>query len=233
MAASWVFPRILGVGVISQQGTLVYAEAFSDAPEPSLYASEAAVVAGAIEERRREFGTVRACARAALRRLGVPAAPILPDADGVPRWPAGVVGSMTHCPGYRAAVVSRATDTHSIGIDAEPHAPLPDDVRAFVLHGDERKPGGRPDLHWDRIHFCVKEAVYKAWFPLTRRWLEFEDVAVALETGGVDTGVDAGGVAAGVDAGGVGGTFRARVRAGTEFRGTWTVRRGLIVAVAS
>src|SRR5918999_1195721 len=131
------------------------AELFADAPESAMYSVEAAAVAGAALERRREFATVRYCARRALRRLGVPAAPIVPDADRAPRWPDGVVGSMTHCAGYRAAVVARTGELRGVGIDAEPHAPLPADVFDFVLRDDERAPlralaDADPVPHWDR-----------------------------------------------------------------------------------
>ena len=181
------------------------AELFGDAPESAMLPAEAAVVAGAVVERRREFGSVRHCARNALRRLGVPAAAILPDADGAPRWPAGLVGSMTHCGGYRAAVVARAGALRGVGIDAEPHAALPEEMRDLVL-ADDVDAGA--DAHWDRVVFCVKEAVYKAWFPLTRRWLDFADVATAVRPDG---------------------TFDARV--GDErFKGRWLVDRGLVVA---
>jgi 4'-phosphopantetheinyl transferase EntD len=33
---------------------------------------------------------------------------------------------------------------------------------------------------WDRLLFCAKEAIYKAWFPLAYRWLGFEDAAVTI-----------------------------------------------------
>jgi 4'-phosphopantetheinyl transferase EntD len=102
------------------------AEMFSDVPESTMLSIEAAAVEGAVAERR-EFGTVRHCARKALLRIGVPPVPVLPDVDGAPRWPVGVVGSMTHCAGYRAAAVARSSELCSVGIDAEPHAPLPDD----------------------------------------------------------------------------------------------------------
>ena len=35
-------------------------------------------------------------------------------------------------------------------------------------------------MHWDRLLFCAKEAVYKAWFPLTERWLGFEDAHITF-----------------------------------------------------
>jgi 4'-phosphopantetheinyl transferase EntD len=30
-----------------------------------------------------------------------------------------------------------------------------------------------PAVPWGRLLFSAKESVYKAWFPLTRRWLDF------------------------------------------------------------
>jgi 4'-phosphopantetheinyl transferase EntD len=202
------------------------AEMFSDAPDSAMFPIEAAAVAGSVAERRREFATVRYCAREALKRIGAPAVPILPDADRVPRWPAGVVGSMTHCQGYRAAAVARSGELHGLGIDAEPHAAIPGAARELVLRDDERArllplADAYPDVHWDRIAFCAKEAVYKTWFPLTRRWLDFADVSATVH---------------------VDGTFDARLRVraprspGVELdrlSGRWMVRRGLILAATS
>jgi 4'-phosphopantetheinyl transferase EntD len=192
------------------------AELFSDVPESTMYSDEAAAVAGAGVERRREFGTVRWCARTALRQLGVSAVPILPDRDRAPRWPVGIVGSMTHCAGYRAAVVARSGELRGIGIDAEPHAPLPPDVLDLVLRDEERArlvalADADPGTHWDRLVFCAKEAVYKAWFPLTGQWLDFEDVSVTVQPGG---------------------TFEARLR-GAELSGRWKIERGLVLAATS
>jgi 4'-phosphopantetheinyl transferase EntD len=161
-------------------------EMFSDAPEDAMLTAEAAIVAAAAAERRREFATVRHCARQALGKLGLPAAPILPDAEGVPQWPTGVVGSMTHCRGYRAAAVARASDARGLGIDAEPDSPLPEMVRDLVLHGEERTQlaflAAWRDTNWDGIFFCAKEAVLKAWYPVTRIWLDFADVSVTLHS---------------------------------------------------
>jgi 4'-phosphopantetheinyl transferase EntD len=189
---------------------------FSDAPETTMFPTEAAAVASAVAERRREFATVRHCARRALRQIGAPAAPILPDADRAPRWPVGVVGSMTHCAGYRAAAVARSGELCGLGIDAEPHAALPDEALDLVLRDEERArlvalAHADPALHWDRILFCAKEAVYKTWFPLTRCWLDFADVSVTVRPDG---------------------TFRADVEV-HDFGGRWTVGRGLVVAATS
>ena len=76
---------------------------------------------------------------------------------------------------------------------------------------------------WDRVLFCAKETVYKAWFPLTHRWLGFEQARITVDprmTGHTD------------------GTFSAwllvtgPVIAGeqlTRFDGRWMVSDGLVI----
>lgn len=162
------------------------AERWDDPPEARLLPEEEPVIARAVAKRRREFTTVRHCARLALAQLGLPPAPVLPGERGAPDWPAGVVGSMTHCAGYRAAAVAHAADVLSLGIDAEPHGPLPDGVEQAITLPQERDhlrqlAAAHPRTHWDRLLFCAKEAVYKTWFPLARRWLGFEDARVAID----------------------------------------------------
>ncbi|MER6952345.1 hypothetical protein [Streptomyces sp. NPDC000618] len=99
------------------------------------------------------------------------------DADihhRAPQWPVGVVGSMTHCSGYRAAaVVARADRLHSVGSDAEESAPLPGDLLDLldlVVLPTERdlveRLGAQSDaVPWDRSLFSCQDAVHKAWFP--------------------------------------------------------------------
>jgi 4'-phosphopantetheinyl transferase EntD len=165
---------------------VVAEEAFGDLPDIVLFAEEEAVIAKAVDKRRREFTTARACARAALAKLGVPAVPIVPGFRGAPQWPAGVVGSITHCDGYRACAVAHENDIVTIGLDAEPHDELPDGVLKAVSLAPERErvaelTAAVPGVCWDRLLFCVKESVYKAWFPLTGRWLGFEEACVDFD----------------------------------------------------
>ena len=168
---------------------VVAVEAFTDPPAATLYPEEEALVARAVDKRRREFATVRACAREALARLGLPPAPILPGPRGEPGWPAGVVGSMTHCDGYRACVLGRAAGVRAIGLDAEPDGALPDGVLGMVSLPPEREmlaglATRAPGPSWDRLLFCAKESVYKAWYPLAGRWLDFSEAEVTLDPGG-------------------------------------------------
>lgn len=159
------------------------AETFADVLDEELYPEEEAVISRAVDKRRNEFRTVRACARRALGGLGVVRPPLVPRTRGAPTWPAGIVGSMTHCAGYRAAAVARTDKVTSLGIDAEPAAPLPDGVLgtialpAEIEHLQALAQLG-PDAPWDRLLFSAKESVYKTWYPLTLRWLGFEGATV-------------------------------------------------------
>ncbi|MBM0276125.1 4'-phosphopantetheinyl transferase family protein [Micromonospora tarensis] len=166
--------------------TVVAVETFTDRPGETVFPGEADLIANAVDGRRREFITARRCAREALLRLGHPPAPIRPGPRREPVWPAGVVGSITHCAGYRAAAVGLATDIAALGIDAEPHGALPEGVLGSVTAvGDAglltdlaRRD---PTTHWDRLLFSAKESIYKAWYPLTHRWLGFEDASLTID----------------------------------------------------
>ncbi|TDE29025.1 4'-phosphopantetheinyl transferase superfamily protein [Actinomadura sp. 6K520] len=160
------------------------AETFHDLPGTP-FPEEEAAIARAVGGRRREFITVRACARRALADLSLPPAPLPPGAFGAPAWPDRAVGSMTHCDGYRAAAVAHRSDVRTIGIDAEPHAPLPEGVfdmiavpGEHVRHAALR--GAEPEIHWDRLLLSAKESVYKAWSPLTGLWLGFAEADIVL-----------------------------------------------------
>ena len=205
---------------------LAYAELYDDPPGLAPLPEEEPLVAKSVAKRRNEFVTVRHCARQALGQLGVPPAPILKGDKGEPCWPDGVVGSLTHCRGYRGAVVGRAGSVRSVGIDAEPHDVLPDGVLGAIGLDVERDeiaalPAGP---HWDRILFCAKEATYKAWYPLTRRWLGFEDAHIVFDVdprGGGTTGVFVSTIL--IDGAALSGPPL------TALRGRWAVERGLVL----
>jgi 4'-phosphopantetheinyl transferase EntD len=162
--------------------SVVTAEALGDSANAVLLPEEEPLVAEAVEKRRREFAATRACARQALAALGLPPQPLLSGPRREPLWPDGIVGSLTHCSGYRAAAVARRSDFASLGIDAEPDEVLAVDVAAQVALPVERDALRRlpDDVCWARVVFSAKESIYKAWYPLARRWLGFEDALVHL-----------------------------------------------------
>jgi 4'-phosphopantetheinyl transferase EntD len=176
-----------GAQVISEilPAVVESAEAFGDPSDAALFPAEEALIARAVQKRRSEFATGRHCAREALGGLGIAPAAILPGQGGAPQWPPGIVGSITHCAGYRAAVVARASEVITIGVDAEPAQWLPAEVLGLVALPDERDrlldlARAEPGVCWDRLLFSAKESVYKAWFPLARRWLGFADADITI-----------------------------------------------------
>ncbi|WP_344647146.1 4'-phosphopantetheinyl transferase family protein [Cryptosporangium japonicum] len=162
------------------------ADSVVDPPDAELFPEEEAYIARAVEKRRREFTTVRWCARRALDSLGQRAVALLPDRRGAPGWPDGVHGSMTHCAGYRAAAVAPTGTVAGIGIDAEPHEALPAGVFDTISLPSERASIRRRHarVHWDRLLFSAKESVFKAWYPMARRELGFSEAELDLDPGG-------------------------------------------------
>jgi 4'-phosphopantetheinyl transferase EntD len=194
---------------------VAWAERYDDEVPGELYPVEEAAIARAVGKRRREFITGRWCARQALAGLGV--APVaIPRGDrGAPAWPPGIVGALTHCAGYRAAIVAPATAYMSVGLDAEPDEPLPDGVLDTISLPGERERLTRlaAGPSWERLLFSAKESVYKAWFPLARRWLDFTECDVTLAEDG---------------------TFAARLLVAGPvpgFRGRWVAAGGLVATV--
>jgi len=154
-------------------------------PEPLPREEEAALVR-AVEKRRREFALGRSCARRAIAALGYTPVPLPPGPSRAPVWPAGLVGSITHCAPYCAAAVAEAAAYWGVGIDAEPDEALPPGVSGMVLTAAERgwiaaAPSG---VCWDRLVFSAKEAVFKVWHPLTGAWLGFQDAELAVDPRG-------------------------------------------------
>nr|WBQ01631.1 Tmn23 [Streptomyces sp.] len=206
------------------------AEAFSDPPEPPaerLYPEEAQAVARAVPHRQAEFATVRQCARRALGTLGVEPAPLLPGRRGAPQWPAGIVGSMTHCAGYRAAAVARRGDVLGVGIDAEPNEELKDGLLEAIALPEEQelvraRMRGTSGVCWDRLLFSAKESVFKVWYPLTGRELDFDEARIDVDPA---DGTFTARIL--VDAPTVDGTSLARMQ------GRWLCRSGLLVTAVS
>lgn len=130
--------------------------------------------------RQREFAMGRMCARRALDSLVAGVASLLPDADGIPQWPEGVVGSISHCRGVAMATVANSADCRLLGLDLEKINRLSAGAINKVLHpieesfvcGDQLKAS---------ILFSLKEAFYKAQFPKWRAEGNFRDLALEVD----------------------------------------------------
>lgn len=138
---------------------------------------------GAIFGRRTSYHWGRTLARRAMTDLGHSAAPIPAGLAGEPVWPTALVGSITHCASYCAAVVAEQVTWLSVGVDAEVIAPVGLEVIEQIASPRERAwIAASEDSNQAAIAlFSAKEAVYKAWFPLMRSWLAFDDVSLVFD----------------------------------------------------
>ena len=139
-----------------------------------------------VHRRRVEFATGRGQARRALGALGLSGAAACPVGVGKmrqPMWPDGVVGSITHCDGHCAAAVAWAHDFAAVGIDVEVNGRLPDEVIGQTcLERELAALSPVPAVSWPTVLFSAREAVFKAWYPITGDWLGHHDVTIDLDT---------------------------------------------------
>ena len=159
-----------------------------------LSAAERALVEGAVRTRKNEFATGRRLAHRLLAELGVAAGPILRDADRVPIWPEGIVGSISHSRTLAVAALARAAHGSGIGIDIEPDVAVRDGVERVVCTPFEQTwldsapsitpsdPDPRSDrARWVKLFFSAKESVYKAFFPRIRVFWGFHEVELEID----------------------------------------------------
>ena len=132
--------------------------------------------------RREHYFRGRECARLALGQLGISIDHLRAHPDGAPDWPAGIVGSITHCRSFVGAVAARAEAYDGIGLDAEElDRSAPAAIRRIVCTPAEHErfallPAG---TDWEMLAFSAKEAIYKALPAECRRAVGFKDVEVA------------------------------------------------------
>ena len=144
---------------------------------PLLLPEERAAIERAVPKRRREFALGRMALRAAIREAGhdlSDAQPIAARPDRQPDLPPGLHASLSHSGDYCIAVASPPGGA-SIGVDLEPMTrPLPEGLAETVMPFRLLGPGD------PLLAFCVKEAMFKAQYPLTRRMLDFSAVPAVI-----------------------------------------------------
>ena len=150
-----------------------------------LFPSEERLVASAVPSRRAEFAAGRACARAAMRALGVAEMAILADERRAPLWPDERRRQHHPRAGFTAAAVAFRRDVAMLGIDVERAGDLDhDDAALIVATTEHQRASDVLGMDAGRVLFSAKESIYKAWYPETGRWLEFHDVVVTVERDG-------------------------------------------------
>lgn len=148
-----------------------------DAAPAPLMPPEEAAIARAVPKRRREFALGRMALRMAIRAAGHDLPddrPIAVRPDRMPDLPGGIRACLSHSGDYCIAIAS-PEGRLSVGVDLEPmDRPLPEGLAEMVMPFRMRGDGD------PLLAFCVKEALFKAQYPLTGRMLDFRDVPVVI-----------------------------------------------------
>lgn len=147
--------------------------------------------ARAVPKRRAEFLVGRFAAGRALAGLGLAGLPGRNE-DGSPRWPAEVVGSITHGAGRAFCAAARIEHVRSLGIDVE--RVMGPDTRAELrarICGDEewallKDSVSLPEHQLLTFAFSAKESLYKCLHPLMGRFMEFSAARVTAVQGSSD-----------------------------------------------
>lgn len=158
------------------------ARKFGPGDEAQLCPEEAASLRSSRAELLQASGAARCLARDLLARLGAPCGSLVKDADGVPSWPPGFVGSLAHDATHALAAVARERDIWALGVDLEPDLPMAPEMIDLVATPAERAHYDEDFLRGPSL-FVVKEAVFKALFPRERRFLDYRDIEVDLDAG--------------------------------------------------
>ena len=166
-------------------GDVVGFEVSAPVPAELLHPEEAAFVRNAVEKRRLEFAGGRLCARHALAELDVHDFPLCVGENRFPRWPEGIVGTITHTQGYCAALAARRSRYQGIGVDVERRDRLDRKLESHICTAAERRwldrlpASQRPDMA--TVIFSAKEAFYKCQYCVTRSWLGFHDASIEID----------------------------------------------------
>ena len=100
--------------------------------------------------------------------------------DRSPIWPRGFVGSLAHDDRMCVAAIALRSDVPSLGVDIEPNEPLDDNLVPLVSNPPEQRRYSQ-DILRSRLLFVIKEATYKAVYPLDKCFLDFHDIHVDLD----------------------------------------------------
>ena len=171
-----------GIGNIVPQGVIAV-ESINKPPLEPIFPAEMRLACGANQSRFEEFSRARTCAHKALTLLGEKPVSILRGKRREPIWPKNLVGSITHCDEYCCAVVAKKNIGFHLGIDAEITTSFAPRVTNNITTDFEKKELAKlnTSIDFGVVLFSAKEAIFKAWYPLTQRWLNFRDAEIAFD----------------------------------------------------
>ena len=154
----------------------------------SLSEDEQQLIVEASPLRRRQTATGRRLAREAIARLGVASSPSIPaDHNGVPIWPDGIRGSISHTTELCAVAVAKVNALSCLGVDIETNeANFSENEWDLVSSSEERLAASycqNLSMHqFVNLIFSSKEAAYKSLYIWMRgQRIDFSDFHCQLQ----------------------------------------------------
>lgn len=130
------------------------------------------------EKRKLEYLAGRYCAKEALKslKIDVDAIPIQPDRS--PKWPKGIIGSITHTKGIAIAAVSNILK--GIGVDAENLMTTERyyNISKMIVSPEEESLINENIDLYPTLVFSAKESLYKAIYPLCQQYFGFLEASI-------------------------------------------------------
>ena len=130
--------------------------------------------------REQEYSLGRYCAKQAINAIGIDCNEIQSSMYGFPIWPKGIVGSISHSKGTCLSAVAKFENFQALGIDVEQFNRMKERSLERITHPKEVAEIGS-DLKKATLLFSVKEAFYKAQFPIFKTRLNFKDLAFSYD----------------------------------------------------
>jgi enterobactin synthetase component D len=135
--------------------------------------------------RKQEFLAGRVCAMKAAELIGIQISDIPTAKNREPVWPSGIVGSISHSNVMAVSCIAKSSDFISVGIDTESLI-VEETIKAIknaialpseISFLEESLKGIDFDLKYTLL-FSMKEALYKAIYPLNKEFIDFHDVSL-------------------------------------------------------
>lgn len=142
----------------------------------------------AIRKRRAEYLAGRICASRALSKLELENINVSSNTDRSPKWPTGIVGSITHTETTAAAIVAHNKIVSALGIDYENILSVvnANEIKDQIINSNENRNSYSVTHNLNifvTLLFSAKECLYKALYPHVKIFLNFHDLtAIRVDT---------------------------------------------------
>ncbi|WP_299496205.1 4'-phosphopantetheinyl transferase superfamily protein [uncultured Shewanella sp.] len=137
----------------------------------------------AVPKRKAEYLAGRVLAKHCFAELNLPYQDIINAEDRSPIWPKNVIGSISHSNETAACAITTSKSIQALGIDLEYDINLKscEDIYKSIINSSEETLLRATDLPFNQavtLAFSAKESIYKALYPLIKKFFNFDAVSI-------------------------------------------------------